>query len=221
MKLDTPFTLSVPMVAVLAFNVVEVAVPKYPMPETVSAVELAYVAFQLVDQPVVIVPSVDVAFAKRLRPLHVLLLTSSVEEAAVTVTEPPRETPLPLMVTLEFWSWLLPIVLVETKRVPSKARSVPCVKDVAFDPPLAIASAELRVSELMVAVLAFKLVVVAPAAKVARPPCVDTPVTLKVAAWRPPLKVDVAGEPKVRAPVVPLMVRAAVVEVASAVDVAR
>ena len=68
------------------------------MPETVSAVEEAYVAFQFVDQPVVIVPRVDVELANTLRPVHVLLLASKVEEAAVMVKVPPAVIALLFMV---------------------------------------------------------------------------------------------------------------------------
>ncbi len=45
------------------------------------------------------------------------------------------------MVTLEFASWLFPIVEVETKEVPLKLRSWPVVYEVALLPPLAIESA--------------------------------------------------------------------------------
>src|ERR1700733_7100126 len=51
---------------------------------------------------------------KRLLPLNVLLLASNVELAAVIVMEPPNETPEPLTVTDEFWSWLFPMVEVAT-----------------------------------------------------------------------------------------------------------
>ena len=79
---------------------------------------------------------------KMLLPKNVLLFARSVEEAAVIVFESPRLKVVPFTVTLEFANWLLPIVLVETNRVPSKARSVPFENDVAFDPPFAIESAE-------------------------------------------------------------------------------
>ena len=152
---------------------------RYVLPDTVSAVDDAKVAFQLVDQPVVIVPRVEVEFPKMLRPVQVLLLVRSVVDA--TVMEPPSDTEDPLMVSDEFWSWLLPIVDVETKRVPSKARSVPWVYEVALDPPFAIESAEPRVRVPIVAVFELRNVVVAPALKSARPPCVDTPVVLSAA----------------------------------------
>ena len=45
-----------------------------------------------------------------LLPLNVLLLARSVEEAAVIVAEPPSVMLVLLMVMLEFWSWLFPIV---------------------------------------------------------------------------------------------------------------
>ena len=105
---------------------------------------------------------------KRLLPLKVLLLVRSVVEE--TVMEPPSDTEDPLMVSDEFWSWLLPIVDVETKRVPSKARSVPWVYEVALDPPFAIARAEPRVRVPIDAVLLLRNVVVAPALKSASPP---------------------------------------------------
>jgi hypothetical protein len=41
-KVESPATFRVPMFAVFPFTVVEVAVPKKPVPETVSAVEEAY-----------------------------------------------------------------------------------------------------------------------------------------------------------------------------------
>jgi hypothetical protein len=67
-----------------------VVVPRYELPETESAVEEAYVAFQLVDQPVVMVPRVEVELAKTLSPLQVLMSVKRVEEA-----EPvPMQVPL-------------------------------------------------------------------------------------------------------------------------------
>ena len=68
------------------------------MPDTVSAVDEANVAFQLVDQPVVIVPRVEVEFAKMLRPVQVLLFRRRVDDAAVTVIDPPTLKDEPLMV---------------------------------------------------------------------------------------------------------------------------
>ena len=68
------------------------------MPETVSAVEDAYVAFQFVDHPVVIVPKVEVAFAKVLSPLHVLLFAKSVDDAAFMVNVPPAVIAVVFMV---------------------------------------------------------------------------------------------------------------------------
>ena len=47
------------------------------------------------------------------------------------------------------------------------------------------------------------------------------PVTLRYADWTPPVNVVVAGEPNVAAPVVPLKARAATVDVALYVEVAR
>jgi hypothetical protein len=189
------------------------------LPETVSAVDEAYVAFQLVDQPVVMVPRVEVELLKLLSPVQVLLLASKVEEAAVMVPVPPRAIEVLLIVIDAFCSWLLPIVVVETKRVPSYASRVPWVKEVALVPPLVIASAPVKVSVPKVAVFDLRSVEVAPDEKVASDPWLEAPVTLKVAAWSPPTKVEVAGEPKVAAPVDPLNVRAAVVEVARAEEV--
>jgi len=41
---------------------------------------------------------------------------------------PPPESPVPADTVMdEFWSWLLPIVEVETKEVPLNARRVPAV----------------------------------------------------------------------------------------------
>ena len=54
------------------------------------------------NQVVVKVVRVELAFAKFSRPVHVLLLASRVELAAVIVMEPPNETPEPLIVTEEF-----------------------------------------------------------------------------------------------------------------------
>ncbi len=64
-----------------------------------------------------------VAPVNELVPEKVLLFARSVELAAVIVAEPPSATLVLLMVTLEFWSWLLPIVLVETNDVPLNERS--------------------------------------------------------------------------------------------------
>ena len=47
---------------------------------------------------------------KTVFPVKVLLSVRSVEEAAATVADPPREIELPLIVTEEYWSWLLPMV---------------------------------------------------------------------------------------------------------------
>ena len=80
---------------------------------------------------------------------------------------------------------------------------------------------EPSVSVPTVAVLALRLVVVAPAFNHVSPPKVDTPVLLKVLVVSPPLKVLVAGEPKVIAPLMPLIAKDATDEVASADDVAR
>ena len=49
----------------------------------------------------------------------------------------------------------------------------------------------------------------------------DDEVTFKRVVCTPPVKVEVAGEPKVAAPVMLLKASAAVVEVESAVEVAR
>ena len=49
---------------------------------------------------------------------------------------PPPESPEPAeTVSDEFWSWLLPMVEVETNLVPSYERSVPVVYEVALEPP--------------------------------------------------------------------------------------
>jgi len=47
------------------------------------------------------------------------------------------------------------------------------------------------------------------------------PVTFRYVDWTPPVKVEVAGEPNVAAPVVPLKARAATEEVAPYVEVAK
>ncbi len=74
----------------------------------------AYVAFQLVDQPVVILPSVDVEFANVLRPVKVLLLVRRVVEETVMLS--PREKLVPLMVPKVPVRRLVPIEDVETRR---------------------------------------------------------------------------------------------------------
>jgi hypothetical protein len=66
---------------------------KNASPETVSAVELAYVAAQFVAQPVVMVPSVEVAFANVCLPVHELMSASKVEEAVPSATL-GRQVPL-------------------------------------------------------------------------------------------------------------------------------
>ena len=116
-------------------------------------------------------------------------------------TEPPPERPEPAVtVTEEFCSWLLPIVDVETKDVPSYESSVPEVKDVALLPPLVIARAfpRVRVPSVAVcekrfvddAVVEKKLVEVPEVRE--RVPRVETPVMLRVATWKPLNRVDVA-----------------------------
>ena len=76
------------------------AVPK------VLSVEEAFCMFTSVEKVV--------EALKMLLPEKVLLLVRSVVEE--TVMEPPSDTEEPLMVSEEFWSWLLPIVVVEVTR---------------------------------------------------------------------------------------------------------
>src|ERR1700677_840916 len=45
---------------------------------------------------------------------------------------------------VEFWSWLLPMVEVETNAVPLEERSCPCVYEVALVPPLPIPKVPVR-----------------------------------------------------------------------------
>ena len=95
-----------------------------------TCVEEAYVAYQFVAQPVVIVPSVEVEFPKLLRPEKVLLLERSEEEAAVIVCEPPSAIDVPLTVSEALASWPLPIVeLAMTLPFTSVAR-----RDIAAGP---------------------------------------------------------------------------------------
>ena len=249
-NVPTPLTVSVPRDAVLALMFVLVApalkVARPPKVETpvllnesdwipplkvevetlvmVSAFAVVVPAWKVpttVDEACDTKPFVMVSkLLKMLVPENVLLLARRVDDAAVIVFESPRLKVVPFTVTLEFCNWLLPMVVVETKRVPSKASKVPWVKEVALVPPLAMPSAEESVSDPIVAVLALMFVLVAPALKVAREPKVATPVLLKVAVWSPPLKVEVAGEPTVIAPLTPLMANDATDDVAVAVLVA-
>ena len=84
------------------------------MPETVSAVDEAYVALKFVAQPVVIVPRVVEALPKMLSPVNVLLFARSVEEAAVTVIESPLAKVVPLMVPSVPEMYPAPTVVVPT-----------------------------------------------------------------------------------------------------------
>jgi len=124
---------------------------------------------------------------KMLVPENVLLLERSVVEE--TVILPPRETLEPLIVTLEFCNWLLPMVVVETKDVPSYASSVPWVKLVAFVPPWLMATVPERLPRERHAPLMARQ----PAARLM--PCANVdvalPVWLKFKTLRPPLNVDV------------------------------
>jgi hypothetical protein len=114
LKVEPLIVPSDPVMRLVPIDVVETTLPvasvpksalvrpvKYVEPATVSAVELAYVAFQLVDQPVVMVPRVEEELAKVLRPVKVLLLVRSVEEAAVMVIDPPAFKVVPLIVPRE------------------------------------------------------------------------------------------------------------------------
>ena len=90
---------------------------RYVLPETVSAVDEAYVVVRLVAQPVVMLASVEEAFAKVWSPVQELALArlSESEVELPRETVPPPERPEPEeTVTLEFWSWLLPMVEVAT-----------------------------------------------------------------------------------------------------------
>ena len=78
----------------------------------------AFVRFKVPIQAVVEVKRVEVALVKVSRPVKELLFESKVEDAAVIVPEEPRAIGVELMVIVEFWSWLLPMVLVETNEVP-------------------------------------------------------------------------------------------------------
>ena len=89
-----------------------------------SAVEDAYVAYQLVLHPVVTVPRVEVEFANALRPENVLALERSVEDAAVIVIDPAALKLVPFMVPSAPERRPVPIVVVDTSLpVVSTARS--------------------------------------------------------------------------------------------------
>ena len=72
LRVERPFTESVPKVPVLAFAAVEVAVPKVPTPETVSVPIAAVFPFSVVE---VAVPNVPVPVTARVPMLPVLPLT--------------------------------------------------------------------------------------------------------------------------------------------------
>ena len=70
---------------------------RYAEPETVRAVDDAYVVSRLVAQPRVMVARVLVEFENWLRPVHELLFARSVEEAAVIVMSDVPLNDVPLM----------------------------------------------------------------------------------------------------------------------------
>src|SRR3989344_6114521 len=98
------------------------------LPETVSAVDEAYVALKFVAQPVVIVPRVVEALPKMLSPVNVLLFARSVEEAAVIVmsAEPLNDVPLMfLAVARTVAEPAVKLAPVPEMLVPTKAEGVP------------------------------------------------------------------------------------------------
>ena len=79
------------------------------------------------------------------------------DDGMLRVAVPPRETGEAVQLMSEpeepvanemeeFWSWLFPMVDVETNDVPLKERSWPEVYEVAFVPPLPMLSALARLS---------------------------------------------------------------------------
>ena len=92
----------------------EARLVKYALPETVSAVDEAYVVSRLVAQPRVIVARELEELAKFWRPVQVLLFAKSVEEAAVMVADPPAVITVPFTVARVPERRLVPIVVLAT-----------------------------------------------------------------------------------------------------------
>jgi hypothetical protein len=118
--------------------------------------------------------------------LRVAVPPSAVDPDVQLMSEPV----LPVLKLMRaFWSWLLPIVLVETKDVPLYERSVPVVYEVAFVPPFAIESVPLKLPR----VKQFPPTEKQPAARLIPFAKVDDalPVWLKFKTERPPANVEV------------------------------
>jgi len=123
-------------------RLVVLAVAKKPVPETVSAVELAYAncEVELAKSPVMYHVGVVVALVlvpKVVRRFQFHGLVRVMVPPRATVPPPVRPEPA-VTVTLEFSSCPLPMVEEETKLVPSKAMSLPVEKELALVPPFAI-----------------------------------------------------------------------------------
>ena len=105
LRVERPFTESVPKVPVLAFAAVEVAVPKVPTPETVSVPIAAVFPFSVVE---VAVPNVPVPVTARVPMLPVLPLT-------VVEVEVVKKAVVPEIAVVEAYGKMLAnVVLVAT-----------------------------------------------------------------------------------------------------------
>src|SRR3989338_6483674 len=137
-------------------RLVVLAVAKKPVPETVSAVELAYANCEvsLAKSPVMYHAGVVVALVlvpKVVKRFQFHGLVRVMVPPRATVPPPVRPEPA-VTVTLEFSSCPLPMVEEETKLVPSKAMSLPVEKELALVPPEEMPSGVLSVSVPMFAV---------------------------------------------------------------------
>ena len=105
--------------------------------------------------------SEEVAFAKVLLPVHVLLFARSVEEAAVRVKVPPRATLVPLrVVTPELVRSELPMVEVaESLPFESSERRDPAARDVNQVEPEKLASVDEELANVLSAEKEFVVVV--------------------------------------------------------------
>jgi len=129
-------------------SVVFPVTPSVPATERLPAESIVVVALPLKYAIPTLEKMVDDAFANDCSAVQ----TFALPRLSVREVEPPREMvppperPVPAeTVSEEFWSWLLPMVVVDTKDVPLYERRVPCVNEVEFVPPDAMPSALPRV----------------------------------------------------------------------------
>ncbi len=115
----------VEVAVVVATNEPAVQIP-FPLQKSAEVVEKPPVKNDDGEYVCQVPAQLPPTFVKLLIPEKVLLSPRMVEEAAATVTEPPKETDEPLMVTAEFWSMALVMERAgkETEEVAVRAPTV-------------------------------------------------------------------------------------------------